>query len=98
MKGKAAAEMGIKYTHVALPEAASASQIIREVEKLNGNDTISGILVQLPLGDHISKEAERSVTEAVSPEKDVDGCACMLDLRPLVSDGLLDSTRITLVI
>ncbi len=43
------------------------------VKKLNNDDTVSGILVQLPLGDHIGADGERIVTEAVSPEKDVDG-------------------------
>ena len=73
MKSKAAEEVGIKYTHIGLPAEASVDQIVQVVKKLNDDQTISGILVQLPLGSHINPEGERTVTEAVSPEKDVDG-------------------------
>lgn len=73
MKAKACAEVGIKFTHVALPASASVDEITAEVKKLNANESVSGILVQLPLGDHISDEGERTVTEAVTPQKDVDG-------------------------
>jgi len=73
MKGKAAIEVGIKYTHVQLPADAKVEQVIKEVQRLNADDGVSGILVQLPLGDHVDPEGERQVTEAISPEKDVDG-------------------------
>lgn len=73
MKAKAAAETGIKYTHVQLDAEATVEEVVRVVEKLNNDDDVSGILVQLPLGDHVTDEGERKVTEAVSPEKDVDG-------------------------
>ncbi|EEB91105.1 hypothetical protein MPER_10594 [Moniliophthora perniciosa FA553] len=73
MKAKAAEEVGIKYRHVALPAEASVEEIIDVVKNLNDDDTVSGVLVQLPLGDHVTPEGERLVTEAVSPEKDVDG-------------------------
>lgn len=73
MKAKAAAEVGIRYTHVALEAGASVEEIVEVVKKLNGDDDVSGILVQLPLGDHVDSAGERKVTEAVSPEKDVDG-------------------------
>ncbi|KAG8981329.1 tetrahydrofolate synthase, partial [Tulasnella sp. 427] len=73
MKAKAAGETGIKYTHVQLEASASVEEIVRVVKKLNNDDDVSGILVQLPLGDHVTAEGERTVTEAISPEKDVDG-------------------------
>lgn len=73
MKSKAAQEIGIKYTHVPLPASASVEEVVDQVRRLNADSDVSGIIVQLPLGDHISKEGERTVTEAVSPEKDVDG-------------------------
>ena len=73
MKAKAAAETGIKYTHVHLEAEASVQEIVSVVEKLNRDESVSGILVQLPLGDHITAEGERQVTEAISPDKDVDG-------------------------
>ncbi|KAG8953056.1 tetrahydrofolate synthase [Tulasnella sp. 424] len=73
MKAKAAAETGIKFTHVQVDGGASVEEIVRVVQKLNNDDDVSGVLVQLPLGDHVTAEGERTVTEAISPEKDVDG-------------------------
>ncbi|KAG6909709.1 hypothetical protein DXG01_015911 [Tephrocybe rancida] len=73
MKAKAAEEVGIKFKHVLVPAETSAEEIVQIVEKLNDDAQISGILVQLPLGEHVTSEGERLVTEAVSPEKDIDG-------------------------
>lgn len=73
MKMKAAEELGIRHKHITLPAEATVDEIVDIVKKLNNDDTVSGILVQLPLGDHIGADGERIVTEAVSPEKDVDG-------------------------
>ena len=86
MKAKAAAEAGIKYTHVQLDAAATADEVVSEVIKLNADESVSGILVQLPLGDHVGPEEERKVTEAVSPQKDVDGCVvvCWVDIAYLI--------------
>lgn len=74
MKAKAAEEVGIKFKHITLPAEATADDVVETVKQLNDDEQISGILVQLPLGAHVTPEAERLVTEAVSPEKDVDGC------------------------
>jgi methylenetetrahydrofolate dehydrogenase (NADP+)/methenyltetrahydrofolate cyclohydrolase/formyltetrahydrofolate synthetase len=72
-KVKAASEAGIRHTHLTLPEESSADDVITVVEKLNADEDVNGILVQLPLGDHVGAAGERKVTEAISPEKDVDG-------------------------
>lgn len=82
MKSKAAEEVGINYTHIGLPAEASVDQIVEVVKKLNDDQSISGILVQLPLGSHISSEGERTVTEAVSPQKDVDGSVILWSCAP----------------
>lgn len=73
MKAKAAQEVGIQYRHVALPAEATVEEVVETVKTLNNDDAVSGILVQLPLGGHVTAEGERKVTEAVKPEKDVDG-------------------------
>lgn len=73
MKAKAAEQVGIKFRHINVPIESSADHIINLVQNLNTDENVSGILVQLPLGDHITTADERLVTEAVSPEKDVDG-------------------------
>jgi 5,10-methylene-tetrahydrofolate dehydrogenase/methenyl tetrahydrofolate cyclohydrolase len=89
MKIKAAEEVGILYKHITLSIEATVDEIVDVVEKLNGNDTVSGIIVQLPLGDHIGPDEERTVIEAVSPEKDVDGYAqpCPIAARTHVMCG-----------
>lgn len=73
MKAKAAEQVGIKFRHIQVPSESSAEHIITVVQELNADHSVSGILVQLPLGDHITSAGERLVTEAVSPQKDVDG-------------------------
>ncbi|KZT32654.1 FTHFS-domain-containing protein [Sistotremastrum suecicum HHB10207 ss-3] len=73
MKAKAAEEVGVTFKHVTLPAEATVEEIVDVVSGLNQDQTVSGILVQLPLGDHVNNEDERKVTEAISPEKDVDG-------------------------
>lgn len=73
MKAKAAEEVGIQFKHITLPLEATYEDVIAVVRQLNTDESVSGILVQLPLGPHVTSEQERSVTEAVNPEKDVDG-------------------------
>ena len=73
MKAKAAQEVGIKFRHITIPVESTTEEIIQIVKKLNTDESINGILVQLPLGDHVTSADERLITEAVSPEKDVDG-------------------------
>ncbi|BGP13873.1 tetrahydrofolate synthase [Rhodosporidiobolus nylandii] len=76
MKLKAAAEAGIQCTLVQLggPEdGIGEAEVMAEVERLNADDDVHGIIVQLPLSDEIGRDGERRITEAVSPEKDVDG-------------------------
>ncbi|KAH6918581.1 C-1-tetrahydrofolate synthase [Coprinopsis sp. MPI-PUGE-AT-0042] len=73
MKGKAADEAGIVFDHIKVPVESTTDEIVDRVRKLNDDETVSGILVQLPLGSHVGASGERQVTEAVSPSKDVDG-------------------------
>lgn len=73
MKQKAAEEVGVSYRHVQLPAEATVPEIVKVVEDLNADDNVSGVLVQLPLGEHVGADGERTVTEAISPHKDVDG-------------------------
>lgn len=69
-KGKACRENGIKSVEIVMPGSASTAEVVAEVEKLNNDDTLDGILVQLPLPAGI--DAQR-VVRAVRPDKDVDG-------------------------
>lgn len=69
-KAKDCEEVGFAGATVHLPEDITEEQLIAEVEKLNADTTIDGILIQLPLPRHIN--ADR-VVQAVAPDKDVDG-------------------------
>lgn len=69
-KQKALAECGMKDESVHLPENTSEEELLALIHKLNKDDTVHGILVQLPLPKHINEE---KVLLAIDPEKDVDG-------------------------
>lgn len=70
MKEKACASAGIFSDEHKLPAETSEADLLSLVDRLNNDDKIDGILVQLPLPDHID---ESKVLEAISPTKDVDG-------------------------
>ena len=69
-KQKALAEVGMQDHSVHLPENTSEEDLLKLIEQLNNDDTVHGILVQLPLPKHINED---KVIMAISPEKDVDG-------------------------
>ena len=69
-KEKSAKEVGLKSEVVKYPEAVEEKTILDKIEELNNDETVSGILVQLPLPKHIDKQ---KVIEAITPSKDVDG-------------------------
>jgi len=70
MKNKAAAAMGIHSRQLTLEADTPEDELLGVVEGLNADPEIHGILVQLPLPDHID---EGKVIEAIDPLKDVDG-------------------------
>ena len=69
-KEKSALEVGIKSEVIKYPKDVSEKEILKKIDDLNKNEKISGILVQLPLPTHISKE---KIINAIIPSKDVDG-------------------------
>ena len=69
-KRKACADVGIYSEEYKLPEDTTQDELLKIIDGLNNNDKINGILVQLPLPNHID---ESSILKAVSPQKDVDG-------------------------
>ena len=69
-KVKNCAEVGFKSTLIRLEESISETELLSTLEKLNKDDDVDGILVQLPLPKQISEE---NVINAILPEKDVDG-------------------------
>lgn len=69
-KSKACEEIGIKNMTINLPNDVSEQELLQTIDELNINPEVSGILVQLPLPDHID---EHRVMNCIAPEKDVDG-------------------------
>ena len=68
-KQKACAEVGMYSERVELPADAPQTAVLAEIERLNADPKISGMIVQLPVPGHIS---ELALQMAVAPEKDVD--------------------------
>jgi len=69
-KRAACEECGLVSVSHDLPHSATQTELLSLIERLNSDSAIDGILVQVPLPDHID---ERVVIEAISPAKDVDG-------------------------
>ncbi|XP_056619920.1 C-1-tetrahydrofolate synthase, cytoplasmic [Triplophysa dalaica] len=72
MKLKAAAEIGINASHIRLPKTATEDEVLRCIIAANENPAVHGLIVQLPLDSFHPIDTE-NVTNAVAPEKDVDG-------------------------
>lgn len=69
-KIKSCENVGFYSENIELDENISEEELLQEIDKLNKNDRINGILVQLPLPSHIN---ELKIIDSISPEKDVDG-------------------------
>ncbi len=69
-KEKNSKEVGITSEVIKYSKEVKESEILEKIEELNNNNSVSGILVQLPLPAHISKE---KIINAIKPSKDVDG-------------------------
>ena len=86
-KGKDAEQCGFKSTTLRLPESTTEEQLLAEIQHLNDDPEVDGILVQLPVPKHINEDR---VIEAISAEKDVDGfhplnVAALWQKRPCVA-------------
>lgn len=70
MKEKAAEEIGINSKLIKKEESISEEALLKLIDQLNNDNSVDGILVQLPLPDHID---EKKVIESIKADKDVDG-------------------------
>lgn len=68
-KHKACVEAGMNSIEVKLPENTSEEVLLSKIDELNADDSVHGILVQLPLPKHISED---KIIARISPKKDVD--------------------------
>jgi methylenetetrahydrofolate dehydrogenase (NADP+)/methenyltetrahydrofolate cyclohydrolase len=87
LKQKAATAAGMEARDLKLPAGTSEEELLAAIAELNADDGVDGLLVQLPLPDHID---QNRVIEAIAPPKDVDG------IHP-VNAGRLYLGRSTLV-
>ena len=69
-KEKSANEVGLKSEVIRYPNTIEEKTVLEKIRELNQDETVSGILVQLPLPNHIDKQ---KVIETIDPSKDVDG-------------------------
>ena len=69
-KEKSANEVGLKSDVIKYPDSVEEKVLIDKIQELNKDETVSGILVQLPLPKHIDKQ---KIIENIDPSKDVDG-------------------------
>jgi methylenetetrahydrofolate dehydrogenase (NADP+)/methenyltetrahydrofolate cyclohydrolase len=69
-KGKATIAAGMESFEHCLPDSTSEAELVDLVRRLNQDERVDGILVQLPLPEHID---EKAVIDAIDPAKDVDG-------------------------
>ena len=92
-KARKSAEVGIDAETVRLPERSTAQEVLEAVHAFNRDESVDGILVQLPLPDHISSDETQMVLNAIDPLKDVDGLH-PINLGRLVSgqEGLVPCT------
>ena len=69
-KIRACERLGIKSTHIELPESSKETELIEVIEELNNDNSVHGILIQSPLPNHMNEEL---LTDLIDPLKDVDG-------------------------
>lgn len=69
-KIRACKKVGFEYTLLNFPASISEEKLLAQVDRINQDEDIDGLIVQLPLPEHISST---KVTEHISPQKDVDG-------------------------
>jgi methylenetetrahydrofolate dehydrogenase (NADP+)/methenyltetrahydrofolate cyclohydrolase len=69
-KRRTAETVGMRSFAIDLPSAVSERDLLAEIDRLDADPTVNGILVQLPLPEHVAREA---VLERIDPAKDVDG-------------------------
>jgi 5,10-methylene-tetrahydrofolate dehydrogenase/methenyl tetrahydrofolate cyclohydrolase len=63
-------QVGIEFALHQFPETATLNDVLSQIQILNEDNSVHGLLVQLPLPEHID---EALVIDAISPKKDVDG-------------------------
>jgi methylenetetrahydrofolate dehydrogenase (NADP+)/methenyltetrahydrofolate cyclohydrolase len=74
MKGNACRRVGMDSRKVALPQDSTTEQVLAEIDRLNADPDVAGILLQHPVPKQVD---ERSCFDRIAPAKDVDGVTCL---------------------
>lgn len=82
-KHEACKRVGIQSYQIELPESVSQEELLNQIEQLNRDDKVHGILVQLPLPKQLDSKI---VLQSISPQKDVDGFH-YINIGRMVADG-----------
>ena len=85
-KQKDCERVGFGFTHHQFREGISMQSLVSLINRLNNNDEITGIIVQLPLPDYLDADA---ICQCVVPEKDVDGFRPDSPFKPCTPEGIL---------
>jgi methylenetetrahydrofolate dehydrogenase (NADP+) / methenyltetrahydrofolate cyclohydrolase len=81
------AEVGVEAQLSKFDESVSETDLLQVVEALNKDDSVDGFIVQLPLPKHIDPN---KITEAIDPNKDVDGFSKLAKVNPATPQGIID--------
>ena len=85
-KKKACDEIGVECRHKCLPSSTSEKELISLIKELNRDETVHGIIVQLPLPKHINP---KKITETIWRRKDVDGFGQNSLFHPCTPEGII---------
>lgn len=85
-KLKDSAEVGINAILNKLPEETTEEQLLQEIERVNNDPSIHGLIVQMPLPKHINED---KIKLAVSPKKDIDGFHPLSTFVPCTPKGIV---------
>ena len=89
-KLKDAAELGINAKLITYPTDISEETLLEKIDMLNGDNSVDGFIVQMPLPKHINED---KIKEAIAPKKDVDGFHPMSHLSPCTPQGIINYLR-----
>lgn len=85
-KKKDCERVGFGFTHFSFPKGAEQENLLALIEAMNGNDKVTGIIVQLPLPDTLDADL---ICSKITPEKDVDGFGSKSPYKPCTPEGIV---------
>lgn len=86
-KIKDGTEIGVEVRHLKFPSAITEEALLKAIKTANEDESIDGIIVQMPLAKHIKEE---TIKLAVTPAKDIDGFHPLTTFLPCTPGGIID--------